>query len=385
MAGLNRRVARVILSVGVCSFWLGCNSRPPAQQTGKPPASRPTTQRETRKARRPRTPSPVSRPVATGPAPRIEADQPRFNLGKRWSTDPAIKHEFVIRNQGQLPLKILGVVSDCGCTAVGAKNVELEPGKTWNLSVSLEPRHLSPIVSLKVTVISNDPVTPRLDLRIAGLIQVPVKVDPHNGMFFGQIGKDDAPQKTLTLTNNTPDPMDLKLIRCDGTTFEAKIEPVEPGKKYRLILKAKPPYKSGVNAGLVQLTTGLKHAPTLEIRPQAYLPPRILVTPDPLMIPQPLPDGGRQEVYVRNNGNTDLRVTGASTPLAGVQTEISTLPNGKVHTITLRLPKGLILPPGGSQLVIRTNDPEFAQINVNLFGQGLPAMPASQPAGGPAS
>jgi hypothetical protein len=376
---------RLMLGAVLCLSWVGCDSRPTPQEGKKPPASQPTTRGQPRKARPPRAISPASRPAATGPAPRIEVDQPRFNFGKRWSTDPTVKHDFVIRNDGQLPLRILGVVSDCGCTAVGAKNVELEPGKSWNLPVSLEPSHLSPIVALKVTVISNDPVTPRLDLRITGLIQVPVKIDPHNGMYFGQIRKDDAPQKTLILTNNTADPMDLKLTRCVGQNFEAEIEPVEAGKKYRLILKARPPYKSGVNSGLVELTTGLKQAPKLEIRPQAYLPPRVLVTPDPLMIPQPLPDGGRQEVYVRNNGNTDLKVTRASTPLAGVQTEISALPNGKVYTIALRLPKGLIVPPGGSELIIHTNDPEFAQVKVNLFGQGLPEMPASQPAGGPAS
>jgi hypothetical protein len=379
MSGLSRSV-RYLISVGLaCAMVAGCQSRSPSAGEKKSSATRPTTRKPLRKPGQGAASRPASRPVATGPAPRIQADRPILDLGQRWSTDPTIKHEFVISNAGQLPLKILGVVSDCSCTTVGPKKVDLAPGQSWKLEVQLEPSHLSAIVSQKVTVISNDPVRPQFDLRIRGLIRYPVKIDPHNGMYFGEIHANDSPEKTLTLTNNTNDLMELKLIKTEGTTFEGRIEPVEPGKKVRLILKAKPPYKTGVNSSLLRFTTGLKPQPTLDVRPQAYLRPRIQATPNPLLIPQPLTDDSIQQVFIRNSGTSDLKILSASSPLAGVKVDASAPPTNKVYTITLRLPKGLVL-SGASPLTIMTNDPEFARIEVGMVGQMLVPPPGLEPA-----
>jgi len=314
----------------------------------------------------------------TGPQPRLQVDKPIFDLGKRWSTEKPIKHDFVIRNAGQATLHIKHIGSSCGCTHVGPKDVKIEPGKTWNLSVELDLRRQQTLVVHKIGVLSNDPKQPKFLLKIRGVVRQPIVIKPHNAHFFGKVGKDETRERKMTLKNNTDQTMDLKLARCDGKTFSAKIEPITPGKEYRLVITARPPYRPGVNTGRVELTTGLELQPKLAIRPQAFRPPRVLVTPRVMTLPQPLPMGAKQTLSVRNNGTTDVKVLRVTTPLEGVKTDIKRLPNGKVHNVIVRFPNNLVIPKGGSQLVVHTNDSEFAEIKVTVIRRpSLATRPAS--------
>ena len=46
------------------------------------------------------------------------------------------KHEFVIKNNSDKPLKITNVNSSCGCTASQAKKKELAPGESTTIEVA---------------------------------------------------------------------------------------------------------------------------------------------------------------------------------------------------------------------------------------------------------
>ncbi|MBN1342544.1 MAG: DUF1573 domain-containing protein [Phycisphaerae bacterium] len=360
----NRTPTRLLISHGLLVVLAaGCDSRSP-----KPPA----------------TPSPASQPAATGPRPRIEAEDPIFDIGRRWSTEPPIRHDFVLKNSGEATLEIKGVVSSCGCTTVGAKQVKLEPGETWKLPVELDLKTQKPLVAHRITVYSNDPQQGKLELKIRGFIRAPVVISPRNAHFFGQIDKDATRTHEAVIKNQTDEAMDLKVARSDGETFTAKIEAVTPGKEYKLIMTARPPYKSGVTVGKIELSTGLTREPTLEIRPQVYVPPRLMVVPSRLTVAQPLPVGAREVVSVRNNGDTDVKVTGVTTGLEGVTTEIRSLREGKIHNIDIRLPNGLKIPAGGGELIIRTDDKEMPELKVQIYGQGpVTTGPAATGPAGP--
>jgi hypothetical protein len=335
-----------------CLGWSGCD-----RKTSPSPAE-PT--------------APASQPVTTGPAPRIEVAEPIFDLGQRWSTEPSVKHDFVVKNTGQVPLHIKGVVSSCGCTHVGKKNVTLEPDKTWNLSVELDLSKQQQLAMHRITVLSDDPQQPKLELKIRGVIRKPITMMPFNGMFFGKVKADERRERVLAIRNHTDDAMDLKIVRCAGQTFTAKIDSVKPGKEYKLTMTARPPYKPGVNTGRIDLTTGIKLQPKLVIRPQAFSPPRLLVTPNPLTLPKSLPNGAKRTISVRNNGPKDVKVLRATCSIDGVTAEVRSAGEGKVHNVIVRFPSGLALPIGGGEITIHTDDEESPQLKVRVNQQGTP-------------
>ena len=317
----------------------------------------------------------------TGPQPCIEVDEPMLDLGKRWTKEPPVKHSFRIRNTGQATLKVTGVMSSCGCTHTGQKRVEIEPGGTWNLDIELDLSGQQLLVAHKITVYSNDPTQPQLELRIIGIVRPPIVVEPRNGRFFGQVAADETRQRTLTLKNNTEEWMDLKVVRCDGQTFTAKLTTVTPGKEYKLVMTARPPYKPGANSGRIELATGLKIEPTRLIRPQAYLPPRLLATPKTLTLSDSLPQGAKRVVSVRNNGKTPVKVLRVTTLMPGVTTKINHLAERKVHNITVRFPPGFKISKGSGQLVIHTDDSESPEIKIGVFARPAARPLSSKPGG----
>ncbi len=345
----------------------GCDAKSDKtpKPTTKPAARKPTT---------------TSRPVPEGPHPRIHADKPLFGLGKRWSTEPPVKHAFVLENVGKLPLKITGVSSSCGCTTIGKKQITLEPGETWDLEIELDLTQQKSLVAHKITVFSNDPVEPQYTLRIVGVVQRPIVLSPPNGMFFGKVGPEEKRTREIKITNKTDEAMDLSITRRAGDWLSAEIKPVKPGKEYTLVLRAKPPYKPGANTGRIEMKTGLTMQPEIAIRPQAFRPPPLMVSPQHLRLPTKLPNGARRVVSVRNNSDEPIKVTGATCSLDGVKIDISAVKGGKVHNLDVRFPADMEIPKGPHTLTIRTDDSAHPELEVLIYAMQQPAaMPVPPP------
>lgn len=297
-----------------------------------------------------------------------------IELGTLYRSKAVVTESYTLRNVGDAVLQIKGVVCSWECGSGGQKDVKLSPGETWELPVQLNLEEQAGLKMHRVVVLSNDPERPELELKIWGTFQDPITVAPPNGHFFGNVAPDETRRKALTITNHTPGPMELKLVRSEGQAFTALVEAVIPGKEYRLTITARPPYRQNVNAGLLELATGLDIQPLLVIRPQATLPPRLLF-PAILTVPQPLVPGTTRVLSIRNNGDTPVRVLSAATPLDGVSVEITPVAQGKVHNLKVRFDRSVTLPPEGSELVIRTDDAEFPTLRVHLAGEDLPAGP----------
>ena len=69
-------------------------------------------------------------------APKLACDEPEYRFGELDSSE-TVKHDFVIRNEGDEPLKITRVRPDCGCTLARLKDKTIAPGKQTSLSARL--------------------------------------------------------------------------------------------------------------------------------------------------------------------------------------------------------------------------------------------------------
>jgi hypothetical protein len=80
-------------------------------------------------------------------------------------------HQFVIRNVGQRVLTILDARSGCHCTSVSrSNNSQVEPGASAAISITFIPEGKPGPQHQNVLVITNDPVHPRMWLRIRGTL-----------------------------------------------------------------------------------------------------------------------------------------------------------------------------------------------------------------------
>jgi len=115
-------------------------------------------------------------------APRISVDESEVDFGVA-AEGAFITHRFVLANVGDETLEISDVLTTCGCTTATLSTRILQPGESIELKAILDTFGEGGRTVMKAFyVISNDPLTPRLTLRMRGKIRT---LEPH------QIGPTD--------------------------------------------------------------------------------------------------------------------------------------------------------------------------------------------------
>ncbi len=102
-------------------------------------------------------------------APRIEFKELNKDFGNVNEGDE-IKHQFEFTNTGKSDLIIRKIKASCGCTTVNPVITVIKPGQKSSLSALFKTTGFSGRQSKTITVITNDPQSPNLTLRISGTI-----------------------------------------------------------------------------------------------------------------------------------------------------------------------------------------------------------------------
>jgi hypothetical protein len=102
-------------------------------------------------------------------APVITFDGRVFDFG-RISQGQTVEHHFNFTNQGQSDLIIRAVRAGCGCTTSEPLKLRLAPGEASSIRAVFNPAGFRGMQNRAITVISNDPASPSLVLRITGEI-----------------------------------------------------------------------------------------------------------------------------------------------------------------------------------------------------------------------
>lgn len=112
-------------------------------------------------------------------APRIAVDQAYYDYPDTIE-GMAVVHTFILSNVGDQDLTITRVYAACGCTTTRLEKSILAPGERVSLAVVFDTQGFRGSVSKPVTVSSNDPQTPVLNMGLRGKVlaragyQIPV-------------------------------------------------------------------------------------------------------------------------------------------------------------------------------------------------------------------
>jgi archaellin len=112
--------------------------------------------------------------AALAEAPRAQFEQTEYNYGKIKAGDK-VTHEFRLTNTGKKPLIIRKVKASCGCTVAAPEKSELKPGESTSIKVTFDSTGRAGKDSKSVTVITNDPRQPTINLVIHGEIEAAAK------------------------------------------------------------------------------------------------------------------------------------------------------------------------------------------------------------------
>ncbi|MEE9297304.1 MAG: redoxin family protein [Phycisphaerae bacterium] len=322
----------------------------------------------------------------TGAAPKIAADNTTHDFGEVWAGKD-INHTFVIKNTGQEILKITRVKPSCGCTVAQKYDREIKPGATGKIQVTVRTARLRSKITKSIRVESNDTTKSPFVLKITGTVKERYTVDPVRGGNFGRISPDDKLERTLTLTNNMDEPVELKLAASKVGVFNAELIEKTPGRLYEFVVRAQPPYADKVNRGSFKLTTSLDGKTSIDIRVSAFVPPRVEVSPPVVLIPRAQKTARKQNVRVKFNSDTQRKVLSATTNAKDVEVEVKKTSDSS-YNVTLAFPANYLPPPDGAMLTITTDDPKKPKMEVRIAQtrnpkRRAPARPSMQLSGKP--
>jgi hypothetical protein len=100
-------------------------------------------------------------------AAKIDFDNRVFDFGKL-KHGLTIEHDFIFTNSGMSDLVIRRVRSGCGCTAIEPQKTLLKPGESSSIKAVFSSQGFRGRQNKGITVISNDPASPNIVLRITG-------------------------------------------------------------------------------------------------------------------------------------------------------------------------------------------------------------------------
>lgn len=103
-------------------------------------------------------------------APRIVFDDPVFNFGTITEGEK-VSHSFTFQNKGKQDLIIRKISTSCGCTIVDKKSNIIKAGEKSSFDITFNSMGKANRQNKSVTIISNDPKSSQVILRIVGEVK----------------------------------------------------------------------------------------------------------------------------------------------------------------------------------------------------------------------
>lgn len=296
--------------------------------------------------------------------PRLQLSQREWNFGQLWTGDPC-KIEVELKNVGDAKLKILNIKSSCGCTTAQPRKRELAPGESDQMTVTYDTNKFAKIVKQTITIVTNDPVEPEIRFELHGEVWNVFDAQPNPAMGFGRVKPDSRKSRVIELTNNLKEKVHPKLRPvAPDAPFEITLEEVDPGMKFRLSARIKPPLKLGDNRVQAVIETGVERLPTMSIAVSARALERVSLWPQKMRVVPSQKKPGTRTLRVNYVEEQPVEITEILCDLPSIT--VDRLPRqhpmeySEFGAIPLRVhvPPFNEFPDRGATLEIHTNDPD---------------------------
>lgn len=253
--------------------------------------------------------------AGAAPAPRLVCDAPVFRFGERFSDEPDLRHTFTLRNEGNLSLEIREIQNQCGCTDLVLSSKTIRPGDSAELSVAFATRGRSGAVRQSLTVVSNDPRTPRLELAFEGAVRPYVELLPM-GALLGRVPPDR--ETTLEIEIRFPEerPDAVLAAESNAAFLRADVKEVVPRREYIVAIRTVPPLSAphGHLRGAVTVKTASGRKPETVIPVAGWIMAPVIVAPDALPLPAESAEPLSRYIAVRAGSARKLRIEGVDLP-----------------------------------------------------------------------
>jgi hypothetical protein len=311
--------------------------------------------------------------------PRVVLPEPVYDAGGV-AKGEKISHEFVIRNDGEGVLEISDVRPACGCT-VAEFDKTIAPGESGTVRAALDTMTFDGPIAKDITVLTNDPINPKLRLSIKADVRPYLFIQPGYARFVQ--AQQSAPgvveQIVFTTTfddleiTNVESPYPFLAVTYREATPED--EPREHGVGRQWVVTLTLDYTKapvGTLAEYVTLHTNHPNQPVAKLPVSGFVRPMIAVTPTAADFGEiDLSEAQNASMLIRSFAAENVAVTSAETDVPGVELAVTPIEEGKRYalqvTLSPAMPKGRF----DGTIKIKTDSPKAPLIEVPLRGTAI--------------
>ncbi|GEM_PF-2831861 len=291
-----------------------------------------------------------------------------------------------IQNKGELPLQITNVQASQTYFKPLQLELTLQPGETAPIDMMFSPQAVDTLKG-KLTITSNDPETPKIDVNLIGVGKKVNKPDiwtSTDTLYFGSVKVGRSRSQLLKVQNNGDKTLTISKLMMFGSqfTFNSAMEfSLEPA-AYHWIEISYLPDTLALQKGYLLIFSNDPDTDTLRIglagQGVETSPPQIKVEPYELIFDTTAI--GQEKslwLHITNTGDEVLQIEKISTTRNQFKANSSgfSILTNQPHYLTVTFkpdPIGLV----DGNLLIISNDPVLDTLKVNLTGVGRAPHPA---------
>ncbi|HEV8581659.1 MAG TPA: DUF1573 domain-containing protein [Thermoanaerobaculia bacterium] len=320
----------------------------------------------------------VAASVFAAGKPKIVAVEPVKDVGTV-AKGEKIVNDFVIRNEGDAVLEITNVQPACGCT-VAEFDKSIAPGQTGKIHAVVDTTTFNGPISKGVSVFSNDPDTPQLELTIRAKVEPYVSVKPGYARYITVQGEplEGNIAQTIWVPDGTP--MDITSVDSPWPFLKVSFREAKPdervadakGKVWRVEMSLSNDAKVGPLSDYVTIHTNHPKQKIVQIPVSGFVRPVVAVTPPvadfgKIELKEPL----RKALNIRNFATEPIKVTGIEQNVKGIDAKLEPLEEGREYQVRLVLNPTLAKGPFNGKITIHTDSPKIPLLEVELKGTVL--------------
>lgn len=288
-----------------------------------------------------------------------------------------IVNDFLIKNDGDANLQITNVQPACGCTVAEFDKL-IKPGQTGKVHAVIDSTTFNGPIAKGVTVFTNDPDTPQIELTIRAKVEPYISIKPGYARYITVQGEPQEGNVVQTLW--APDGSSWDITGVDSpypylkvAYHEAKPEervPDAKGKQWKVEMKLANNANVGPLSDYVTVHTNHPKQKLVQIPVSGFVRPVMAVTPPvadfgKITVKEPL----KKAFSIRNFATEPIKVTGIDPSLPnGIETKLEPLEEGREYQVRVIVSPTIAKGPFSGKLTIHTDSPKIPTIEVELKG-----------------
>jgi hypothetical protein len=280
-------------------------------------------------------------------APKIEFDRVVYDFGKTSQVE-TVTGVFKFKNAGDALLKLQPPTTTCGCTVAELKPDSLAPGATGELAFTFNLGLVKAVLEKRISVKSNDPLTPDVSLVIKADYTPLYDVNPMTLAPRLEFGMNDTALFT-TITRTDGKPLLLGQLVTSKPWISATVQPAAStnatNASIRIAIKRDGSPRR-FNEYVHIYAAGQTNRPVSSIYVYGQIMGEVSLTPEALywsITDGAKPDAARPEsvvlrrVTIRAANGKALEVKNPQSTVKGLKVEVVPKEAGKVYELVVRL------------------------------------------------